>query len=101
MCKNKNEFDQLVVQRMKANALKKKLEAKVEALDAEISEYIKNKGTPGGKDNKTLIIYGDGYKASLIEITQYNPDREKLKAYFGDEYVQYQKPNTYSRVDIR
>ena len=101
MCKNKEELNRLVAKRMKLKALNKKIEDKLDDIDAEIIAYAKAKGAPGGKDNKTLIIYGDNYKVSLIEITKLTPDSDKLKTIFGADYDSILKASTYPRLDIR
>jgi len=101
MCKNKDEFTKLVARRRKLKALERKIEAELDKIDAEIIKYAQAKGSKGGKDNKTLIIIGDNYKVSVIEITQHPFDGAKLKEYFGDDISKYQKTNTYNRIDIR
>ena len=101
MCKNKDEFTKLVNRRRKANALKKKLEDKVKELDHEIIEYVTKKGEAGGKNGNSIIVFGDGYKVSVITITQHPWDGDKLKALLGDNAEQYQTVNVYPRVDIR
>ena len=100
MCKNKDEFTQIVATRRKANALKK-LEEYVKELDHEIIEYVTKKGEAGGKNGNSIIIYGDGYKVSVIEITQHPWDGDKLKSFLGDKVPDFQTTNCYPRVDIR
>lgn len=101
MLKNKADFDKAVSKRRKIKSLIKKLEAKLDVVDADIIKYAKAKGTEGGKDNNTMIVIGDGYKVSVIEITQHPWDNDKLKAFLGDMVPEYQRTNTYDRIDIR
>jgi hypothetical protein len=101
MCKNKAELDVLVAKKRKMSSLKKKLEAKLEAIDAEITAYAEAKGERGGKDQQTYIVYGDDYKVSCILITKYPFDNDKLKAFLGDKVADFQKVSSYRRVDIR
>lgn len=101
MCKNKEEFNKLVAKRRKLKALEKKIKAELEIVDEEIIHYAQEKGTEGGKDNNSIIVFGDNYKVSIINITQHPFDGDKLKEYFGDNISQYQKTNTYKRIDIR
>lgn len=101
MCKNKDELNKLVARRRKLKALEKKIEKELDLLDEEIIQYAKAKGSVGGKDNNTLIVFGDDYKVSVIEITQHPWDGDKLKDYLGDNITDFQKTNIYSRIDIR
>lgn len=101
MCNNKDEFDKLVAKRRKANALKKKLEEQVKELDHEIIEYVTKKGEVGGKGGNSIIVFGDGYKVSVITIEQHPWDGDKLKALLGDRVDQYQTISVFPRVDIR
>ena len=101
MCKNKTEFNALVAEYRRLSAQKKKAENDLKAVKADMEEYIRAKGVPGGKDGLTLIVFGDGYKASLIPIDSPIFDGDKLKALLGDSIAQYQKPNIYSKIDVR
>jgi len=101
MCKNKDEFSKIVRKRRRAVALKKKLESWIDKMDDEIIKYAHAKGVKGGKDNNTLIVFGDDYKASVIMITQHPWDGDKLRKYLGDNISQFQKTSTFSKVDIR
>jgi len=100
MCKNKEEFNKLVARRRKLKALSKKIDSQLDALDEEIISYAKAKGTKGGKDNNTFIVFGDDYKVSVIQITQHPFDSDKLKQFFGENITQYQKTNTFPRITI-
>jgi len=101
MCKNKAEFTELVAEYRKLSAQKKKAESDLKAVKADMEEYIRAKGVPGGKDGMTLVIFGDGYKVSLIPIDSPIFDGEKLRALLGDSLAEYQKPNVYSKIDVR
>lgn len=101
MCKNKDEFTRLVTKRRKLKALIKKLESKLEVVDDEIIQYARDKGSEGGKDHNSMVVFGDGYKVSVITVTQRPWDGDKLKAFLGDSFSDYQKTSTYSRIDIR
>lgn len=101
MCNTKEELEKLIRKQRKASALKKKLDAKVKSLNAEIADYVLKKGEPGGSKGASFIVYGDDYKVSVIMITQNLWDGDKLKALLGDTVGEYQNPNTYPKVDIR
>lgn len=100
MCNNKEELTKLVRKQRKATALKKKLEDRIDALNAEISEYVCKKGDPNEKGT-TFVVFGDDFKVSVCVITQYRWDNDKLKPFLGNSVRDYQYPNTYSKVDIR
>lgn len=101
MCKNKAEFTELVEKYRKLSTQKKQAETALKSVKADMEEYIKAKGTPGGKDGMTLIVFGDGYKVSLIPIDSPIFDGDKLRALLGDSLADYQKPNCYSKIDVR
>lgn len=101
MCKNKAELNELVAKYRKLTATKKKIDEELSGIKDDIIEYAVAKGTKGGKDNTTLIVFGDGYKVSVITINQPLYDGAKLKALLGDKLPEFQKINTYPRVDIR
>ena len=101
MLKNKDAFTKAVNKRRKATALKKKLDALIDSLDEEIIDYAQRKGEAGGKNGNSLIVFGEGYKVSVITITQHPWDGDKLKALLGDRVGEYQGINVYDRIDIR
>jgi hypothetical protein len=101
MCKNKVEFTELVAEYRKLSAQKKKTEDALKVVKADMEDYIKAKGTPGGKNGLTLVVFGDGYKVSLIPIENPVFDSEKLKALLGEHLAEYQKSNCYSKIDVR
>ena len=101
MLKTKEDFDKAVAKRRKLKALIKRFETKLEVIDADIIEYARSKGTEGGKNNNSRIVFGDGYKVSVIEITQHPWDSEKLAAFLGDSSPDFQKTNVFDRIDIR
>lgn len=101
MCKNKAELNELVEKYRKLSAKKKKVEDELEAVKDDITEYVVNKGEKGGKNGTTLIVFGDGYKVSLITINKPIFDSEKLAALLGDKLPEYKKPNIYPKLDIR
>lgn len=101
MCKNKDELNVLVAKRRKLASIKKKVEERLKDIDHEIIEYAQAKGEKGGKDQNTYIVFGDSYKVSCIIVTQHPLDGDKLKALLGDKITEFQKTNTYSKLDIR
>ena len=101
MCKNKDELNKLVEKRRKLTSEKEKIEEKLKEVNNDIIEYVLAKGIAGGKDNKTLIVIGDGYKISYITITQHRFDAKKLEAFFGDQSDKFKTTNTYPKLDIR
>ena len=101
MCKNKDELDKLVAKRRKIISTQKKLDDKLDQINKDIIEYVLAKGTSGGKDNQTLIVIGDGYKISYITITQHPLDKKKVEEFLGDRLPEFQKTNSYPKLDIR
>lgn len=101
MCKNKDELNALVAKRRKLSALKKKIEAQVKEIDHDIIEYVVAKGEQGGKDNNTLIVFGDGYKVSYITVVQHPLDSDKVKEFLGDQLPDFLTVKTSSKLDIR
>lgn len=101
MCKNKRELDEAVAKFTKLTAEKKKAEAELEKVKAEIAEYAKAKGTKGGKDNRSYIVFGKDYKISCIPIEQEKFDGNALRAYLGDFLPAFLKKSLYWRIDIR
>ena len=101
MCKNKDELNQLVARRRKISALKKKLEAQIKDLDHDIIEYVVAKGEKGGKDDNTLIVFGDGYKVSYITVISHPLDNDKVKALLGDRITEFQTEKSSNKLDIR
>lgn len=101
MCKNKDELNQLVARRRKLSALKKKLEAQIKDLDHDIIEYVVAKGEKGGKDDNTLIVFGDGYKVSYITVISHPLDTDKVKELLGDKITEYQTEKSSNKLDIR
>lgn len=101
MCKNKQELDALVAKRRKCAALKKKLDEIIKEIDHDIIEYVIAKGTKGGKDNNTLIVFGDGYKISYIKVVKHPLDNDKVKEYLGDDLEQFLTESISNKLDIR
>jgi hypothetical protein len=101
MCKNKDELNELVAKRRKLTAEQKKINEKLDKINEDIIEYVLAKGTAGGKDNKTLIVIGDGYKISYITITQHPLDKKKVEEFLGERLPEFQKTNSYPKLDIR
>ena len=101
MCKTKAEFTELVAQFRDLSAKKKKIETKLNAVKAEMTEYILAKGDPKCEGSLTLIVFGDGYKASLIPLNNVTYDGDKLKALLGEDVSMYQNITPYTRIDVR
>lgn len=102
MCKNKAEFTALVAKYRELTTEKKKIEASLDSVKADMEEYLKAKGTPKAEGSLTLVVFGDGYKVSLIPLENVSYDGKKLKAIFGEEAVkQCQNTKPYNRIDVR
>jgi len=101
MCKNKDELNKLVAKYRKLAALEKKVKTARDAIKDDIIDYATRKGEKGGKDGTTLIVFGDGYKVSVITINNAVFDGKKLEALLGDKISEYQKTSTYPKLDIR
>ena len=101
MCKNKDELNELVVKRRKLSAEKKKLETQIKDIDHDIIEYVLAKGTAGGKDGNTLIVFGDGYKVSYITVISHPLDTDRVKEYLGDNLPDFLTEKSSNKLDIR
>lgn len=101
MCKNKDELNTLVAKYRKLSALKKKIDTTRDGIKDEIIDYATRKGEKGGDNGTTLIVFGDGYKISVITIDKPAFDSDKLKALLGDKLSDYQKVSSYPKLDIR
>lgn len=101
MCKNKDELNQLVAKRRKLSATKKKIDERLKEIDHDIIEYVMLKGEIGGKDNNSLIIFGDGYKVSYITVVSHPLDNDKIKQLLGDKLAEFQTIKTSNKLDIR
>lgn len=101
MCKNKLEFTAAVARYRKLSAEKKKVEAELGLIKADMEEYIKKKGVPGGKNGLSLVVFGDGYKVTLIPLENVTYDGDKLKAVLGPDLEQYKRIKPYSKIDVR
>ena len=101
MCKNKLEFTAAVARYRKLSAEKKKVEAELALIKADMEEYIKKKGVPGGKKGLSLVVFGDGYKVTLIPLVNVTYDDDKLKAVLGPDLEQYKRIKPYSKIDVR
>jgi len=101
MCKNKHEFDQLVDRYRELVAEQKKLEVKLDELKADMKDYINSKGKKKSADSNILVVFGEGYKVSLIPVLNPRWDDAKLKDHFGDKYEEYKTPHPYDRLDVR
>lgn len=101
MCKNKNELNELVAKRRKLSAEKKKIDSQIKDIDHDIIEYVLAKGAVGGKDNNSLIVFGDGYKVSYITVISHPLDNDKVKDYLGDMLPDFQTEKSSSKLDIR
>ena len=101
MCKTKMELNELITKRRKLAAAKKKIEEQIKDIDHDIIEYVVAKGEAGGKDNNSLIVFGDGYKVSYITITSRPLDNDKIKEFLGDKISEFQYIKTSNKLDIR
>ena len=101
MCKTKDELNKLVARKRKLSALKKKLDAQLKDVDNDIIEYVVAKGEKGGKNDNSLIVFGDGYKVSYITTISHPLDNDKIKALLGDRIAEYQTTKSSNKLDVR
>lgn len=102
MCKTKKAFSALVSEFRRLTAKQKKIEQELDAVKADMEEYILAKGVKGGKEGKTLVVLGNDFKVSYIIVTRQDFDTKKLNEFFGDDAIKFKKdPITYPRFDIR
>ena len=100
MCKNKAELNNLVDKYRKLNAEKKKLDKQLKEVKEDITEYVLAKGEKGGKDDLTLIVFGDGYKISYITVVAHPLDTDKIKEYFGESIAQFQTESISNKLTV-
>ena len=101
MCTTKMELNELVAKRRKLAATKKKIEDQIKSIDHDIIEYVVAKGEKGGKNNSSLIVFGDGYKVSYITLTSHPLDNDKVKEFLGDRIIEFQVEKNSKKLDIR
>ena len=101
MCKNKSEFDQLVNEYRTFATMKKKAEERLKKVKPDMEEYIRAKGIPGGKDGKSLVIFGDGYKVTLSESDRTTFNGDLLRDLLGDSVAEYQNVTLVTKIDVR
>ena len=100
MCKNKKELNVLVEKYRKLNAEKKKLDKELATIKKDITEYVVAKGNKGGKDNLTLVVFGDGYKISYITVVAHPLDTDKVKEYLGESVSQFQTESISNKLTV-
>ena len=101
MCKNKKELAELVAKRRELDAKKKKIDSQIKKINEDIIEYVLAKGEIGGKDNRTLVVIGDGYKISYITVISHPLDNDKVKEYLGDKLPDFLTEKSSNKLDIR
>lgn len=101
MCKTKKELNELVDKRKKLLTERKKIESQLKKIDQDIIEYVLAKGKVGGKNDNTLIVFGDGYKVSYITVISHPLDTDAVKAYLGDKVDGFTTEKTSNKLDIR
>ena len=101
MCKNKQELNEQVERYRKLTAAAKKIESELKEVKEDIIAYVNAKGKPKAEGSTTLVVFGDGYKASVIIIDNPVYDTDKLKAALGEDLSAYKKPNSYPKLDVR
>lgn len=101
MCKNKAEFDKLVIEYRILSTMKKKVEERLKKVKPDMEKYLRAKGKPSGKNGKSLVIMGDGYKVTLSESERKLFDGDKLGALLGPDLPQYQKSSIITKIDVR
>ena len=100
MCKNKKELDAAVTKYRKLTAEKKKIDKELASIKQDITEYVLAKGTKGGKDNLTLIVFGEGYKISYITVVAHPLDTDKVKEYLGENVIQFQTESISNKLTV-
>ena len=101
MCKNKEELSAQIIRYRKLAAESKKIETELTAVKDDIMTYVKAKGKPKAEGSSTLVVFGDGYKVSIIIANNATFDTDKLKAALGEDLSPYKKNTTYSKLDVR
>lgn len=101
MCKNKTELNELVAQYRKLSAKKKKVEEELDLVKEDIIEYVVAKGVKGGKDNNSLIVFGDGYKVAYITKISHPLDSDKVKSFLGSSLNEFLTEKSSNTLDIR
>ena len=100
MCKNKQELNDLVAKYRKLTADKKKIDNQLKAVKADITEYVIAKGTKGGKDDLTLVVFGEGYKISYITVVAHPLDTDKVKKYLGETVSQFMTESISNKLTV-
>lgn len=101
MCKNKEELNAQIERYRKLTATSKKIEAELSEVKDDIMAYVNAKGKPKCEGSSTLVVFGDGYKASIIIANNSVFDTDKLKEALGDDLSSYKKNKSYPKLDVR
>lgn len=102
MCKTKAELDCLIEKLRKIRALKDKLNKREQNIKDDIIEYVLAHGViDDSKKSKPIIVIGDSYVVAYGDRSKSDPDVDKLKQYFGDEYSNFVKNITYKQLNIK
>lgn len=101
MCKTKKELNKLVAKYRELSAEQKKINKQLKDIKGEIIDYVLAKGVRGGKDNLTLIVFGDDYKVSYITVISHNLDTDRVRAFLGDNVAEFQVESISNKLDIR
>ena len=101
MCKNKEELTAQITRYRKLTAAFKKLEAELKEVKDDIIAYVNAKGKPKEEGSTTLVVFGDGYKVSIITVTNSSFDSSKLKEVLGEDLSAYKKITSSPRLDVR
>lgn len=101
MCKNKEELNSQIERYRKLTATVKKLETELDAVKDDIMDYVNSKGKPKCEGSSTLVVFGDGYKVSVIIANNSVFDTDKLKAALGEDLSAYKKNKSYPKLDVR
>ena len=101
MCKNKEELAAQITRYRKLTATSKKIEAELSEVKDDIMAYVNAKGKPKSEGSTTLVVFGDGFKVSVIITNKPTFDTDKLKEALGEDLSAYKKNTSYPRLDVR
>ena len=101
MCKNKLELYRAAKEYKRLTEQKAEIEARLSELKDDIIPYVQKHGISNPRSvSGSKIMHTRQFKVSCIECARTDPDKDKLKEFFGEEYSQYTKITEYTQLRV-
>lgn len=101
MCKNKIELYRAAKEYKRLSEQKAEIEARLSELKDDIIPFVQEHGVPNPRSvSGSKVMRTRNFKVSCIECARTDPDKDKLKAFFGASYPQYTKITEYTQLRV-